>query len=319
MAHVYVAGSLNIDQHTRVAVLPTAGETVSGSDVVLTGGGKGGNQAVAAARAGASVIMLGALGEDSNGVRVLQALNESRVDTAHVRMTAQPTGLAIITVDAQGENFIVVTPGANDRLREADIDAGLAAMTGGDLLLLQLEIRESVVRYAAGAAQRRGGRVVLNAAPAPTDVQGLFDDVDILIVNEHEARSIAALAGVSSNDDADLVRELAERFELTVICTAGADGAYASVGDQIAHVHGLPVIAVDTTAAGDAFVGYLAAGLTEHPDDLPAALLRATKASALTVTRPGAMDAIPALRDVELISEPHYTLVGELDHENRAR
>jgi ribokinase len=310
MTTVYVAGSLNVDQCVRVTDLPRAGETVVGSHLVRTVGGKGGNQAVAAARAGASVVMLGAVGDDTDGARVLKALVESGVDVTHVRFAPQPTGLAIITVDARGENSIVLSSGANADLREADIDHGLAEMASGDVLLLQLESPESVVRHAADVAQRHGAKVVLNAAPAPTAIDGLFDDVDVLIVNEHEARSIGGAAGISGDDGASLVADLAAAFALTVVCTAGARGAYANVDQGVVHVAGIAVQAVDTTGAGDTFVGYLAAQLAEQPGGLLAALDQATRAAALTVTRRGSMTAIPTVQDVQQALGPNYVSLG---------
>jgi ribokinase len=294
MARVFVVGSLNIDQSVRVVGLPGHGETVIGSNVAITAGGKGGNQAVAAARAGASVVMVGAIGDDTHGARVTRDLQDSGVDIAHLRVTQEPTGLAIITVDEPGENFIVVIPGANAHLREEDVDRGLARIEAGDVLLLQLETPEAIVRHAAQVAKRRGALVVLNAAPAPSTIGGLLHEVDVLIVNEHEALRVAELCGLSCQSVPDLVTGLALALDLKVVCTAGADGAYTNVGDEVEHIEGLSVVAVDTTGAGDTFAGYLAAGLAFRPADPRSALDQATQASALTVTRHGSMSSIPS-------------------------
>ena len=187
MSTVFVVGSLNIDQNIRVRSLPRAGETVRGSDATFSPGGKGGNQAVAAARAGATVKFTGAVGDDAHGRRILEVLSEARIDTGHVRVSGTTaTGTAIIAVDDQGENQIIVSPGANSGLTAADVEAGLAAVRAGDVLVLQLEIQAALVRQAARTAKSRGAFVILNAAPAPRQIDGLLDDVDLLVVNEQE-------------------------------------------------------------------------------------------------------------------------------------
>ena len=169
MSTVFVVGSLNIDQNIRVRSLPRAGETVRGSDATYSPGGKGGNQAVAAARAGAAVTFTGAVGDDAHGRRILEVLAEAGIDAGHVRVSGTAaTGTAVIAVDDQGENQIIVSPGANAGLTAADVEAGLAAVQAGDVLVLQLEIPTALVRQAARTAKNRGAFVILNAGP-PAD------------------------------------------------------------------------------------------------------------------------------------------------------
>ncbi|WP_329038822.1 ribokinase [Streptomyces sp. NBC_01725] len=300
---VFVVGSLNADQLLEVPAFPAAGETVLASDVLITAGGKGGNQAVAASRAGAAVAMIGALGDDAHGRLVRRALTESGVDTGWV-VTADGThtGTAVVAVEAGGENRIIVASGANARLTRRDVESGLAAAAPGDLVLLQLETPVEVVAHAARFAKERGATVVLNAAPAPADAGCLSADIDLLVVNEVEMRAVAVLVGADETgtggrgedrDTADTVLTTSRALDCVVVCTTGADGAYVNTGDRVVHIPAVRVTAVDTTAAGDTYTGYLAAALARGESDLPAALATASAAAAVTVTRRGAMASIP--------------------------
>ena len=291
MADVYVVGSLNADHRVRVSRIPETGETILGSDIVVGAGGKGANQAVAASRAGAPATMIGACGDDADGDVVRAALTRQGVDTRHVHVVnGARTGRALITVDDDGGNAIVVSPGANARLTEQDVSAGLQHMAPGDILLLQLETPEPMVRHAARTAAGAGGVVVLNAAPVPGSIDGLFDHVDVLVVNEHELAGIARLLPDCDDDDISL---LAAASGASVVCTAGAAGADVLHQGRIHHIEAPEVEAVDTTAAGDTFIGYLAAGLAVDAADLVGASETAVHAAALAVTREGAIDSIP--------------------------
>jgi ribokinase len=293
VSDVYVVGSLNADHRVRVSRIPEAGETILGSEIVVSAGGKGANQAVAVSRAGAAAMMIGAAGADPDGDIVRNALARQGVDTQHVHIVrGARTGRALITVDDHGANTIVVSPGANAQLTDEDVSAGLRSMGAGDLLLLQLETPDPLVRHAARTAAEAGGVVVLNAAPVPGSVDGLFDDVDVLVVNEHELAGIARLLGGRAARDEDLAL-LAATSDAAVICTVGSDGAYVMHESRIEHVAAPVVEAVDTTAAGDTFIGYLAAGLAENGTDLVGASETAVHAAALAVTREGAIDSIP--------------------------
>jgi ribokinase len=292
VADVYVVGSLNADHRVRVNRIPEAGETILGSDIVVGAGGKGANQAVAASRAGAPATMIGACGDDADGDVVRDALTRQGIDTRHVHIVnGARTGRALITVDDDGGNAIVVSPGANARLTEHDVSAGLQHMASGDILLLQLETPDPLVRHAASTAAAAGGVVVLNAAPVPRSIDGLFDHVDVLVVNEHELAGITRLLpNHRADDDISL---LAAASGASVVCTAGAEGADVLHRGRIHHIDAPEVEAVDTTAAGDTFIGYLAAGLAGDAADLVRASETAVHAAALAVTREGAIDSIP--------------------------
>lgn len=243
---VLVLGSLNVDLTTRVARHPSPGETVSGSGLSRRAGGKGANQAVAAAAAGARVAMAGAVGADEAGTAYRERLRTKGIDVDAVTITAdQPTGHALIVVDQAGENTIVVVPGANATL--TGVPAAVDTLGPGDVLLAVLEVPLDVVADAARAAHARGARVVLNLAPyadLPADVIALADPV---VVNEHEARQLAA-AGLDAG---------------SLVITAGAAGA--RWGEL--QVPGHRVDVVDTTGAGDAFCGALAAALAGRGDE----------------------------------------------------
>jgi ribokinase len=282
-ARVFVVGSLNADHRVHVSRLPSPGETVLASDTAVTAGGKGANQAVAAARAGAHTAIVGAIGDDADGRLLQRALAEQDIDARHVRtVPGVDTGRALITVDSRGENTIVVSPGANETLTADDIDDGLRDISRRDLLLLQLETPDALVRHAARVASRAGSTVVLNPTPVPDSVRGLFDDVDVLVVNEHELDLLA-----------DDIASLARAADATVICTLGADGVDVSHRDGVEHITASVVDAVDTTAAGDTFIGYLAAHLAQAPDDILGAIRVAVVAAGVAVTRAGAIDSIP--------------------------
>jgi ribokinase len=293
VSDVYVVGSLNADHRVRVSRIPKDGETLLGSEIVVAAGGKGANQAVAASRAGATAVMIGACGDGTDGQLVRDSLARQGVDTQHVHVVrGARTGRALITVDDHGANTIVVSPGANARLTDEDVTAGLRSMGVGDLLLLQLETPEPLVRHAARTAAEAGGAVVLNAAPVPSSIDGLFDDVDVLIVNEHELAGIANILGSQYARDDDLAL-LAAAAGATVVCTVGSDGTFVVHESSIEHITAPIVDAVDTTAAGDTFIGYLAAGLARDSTDLVGAIETAVEAAALSVTREGAIDSIP--------------------------
>ena len=301
---VVVVGSANLDTVYRLDSIPSPGETVlaTGSDAVP--GGKGNNQAVAAARAGAAVSFVVALGTDAAGDALAAAAREAGI-RLHARRVDEPTGTAVIMVDRRAENAIVVDSGANRSLVDLDEDE-LALVAGADVLLLQLETPMSTVAAAAAHAHASGTTVVLNAAPARPVPPGVLDVVDVLIVNEHEAAVVAEEENGPVGDAShhDLAARLTGRGS-AVIVTLGARGALVAVpGEPPVHVPGFPVTAVDTTGAGDTFCGALAAALDreESGRDLRV-LLRAaefaTAAAALSVQRPGAVPSIPTLEEID--------------------
>ncbi|WP_432477560.1 ribokinase [Nocardioides sp. GXQ0305] len=311
MGRVVVLGSLNVDLVTRVRRLPRAGETVAGDDLQRHPGGKGANQAVAAARAGAETCLVGACGTDEGGELVVSALVADGVDVSGVRRLADvPTGTATILVEDGGENVIAIGPGANARWESGDVAAGLRGTTTGDVLLVQLEVPLPVTREAARTARRAGARVVLNAAPLDGPVPGLLGDIDLLVVNEHEARAVAR---GSDGTVEELAAGLAERERLDVVVTLGAEGALlCRPGRTPVRCPAPPVEALDTVGAGDTFTGYLAAALAAGEDHHPA-VRRAVTAASIAVTRVGAQTAIPRTTDLTDPTPP------EDDHETSAR
>ncbi len=289
-----VVGSINMDVVVEVERAPGAGETVLGSDYRLHPGGKGANQAVAAARLGAPVAMVGCLGRDAYGEALLEALGREALQLDHVQRVDTPTGAAFITVERGGQNRIVVAPGANARLGAACLPADLERT---DWLLLQLEIPLDTVLAAAQRVRAGGGRVVLNAAPAASLPAGLADAIDYLVVNETEA---AALLGLEAPGSADEALRLAARLRTsrsTAVITLGALGSVWSGPAGQGHVAALPVEVVDTTACGDAYVGALAWALGAG-QPLARAIELANANGALTATREGAQPSLPTFQEL---------------------
>jgi ribokinase len=295
---VTVVGSLNLDLVVRVARLPGPGETVLGEDVFRNPGGKGANQAVAAARLGRAVAMVGRVGDDQAGRDLLASLQADGVDTAHVRVVdGVPSGTALITVSEDGENQIVVSPGANARLAAGDVAAAGAALAAAAVTLLQLEVPLEAVTAAARTA---GGRVVLNPAPVRDLPDELLGQVDVLVPNRVE---LAQLAHGPMPATVEEAAALADRLPTpAVVVTLGADGALVVERGQAAHVPAVPVRPVDTTAAGDAFCGGLADALAGGAG-LQEAARWAVRVAAAACTRPGAQASLPTPDDVRTLTE----------------
>lgn len=301
-ASVTVIGSLNVDDSLRVARHPGPGETVGARSMVTALGGKGANQAVAAARAGASVRFVGAIGADSASW-VLDTLHADTIDTTHLlRHEDVPTGRAIVLVDDGGENSIVVVPGANHQITDEVVRDACATLTPGDVVLLQNEVPTATSRLSARLAREAGASVLWNAAPAPESLEELITEVDLLVVNEHELTAIASLLSLPGGEVEALVRAVSDRLETGVVCTVGADGAFYRADGASGRVPAKAVEPVDTTAAGDTFVGYLAAGLGRRAP-LAELLRTASLAGALAVTRHGAAASIPHLREIAPIRD----------------
>ncbi len=293
---VTVVGSLNEDVLVAVGQLPGRGETVIGRDVARVPGGKGANQAAAAARLGSGVAMVGRVGDDAAGERQLRALADLGVDVAGVRTTpGAPTGTATIPVeDGTGENLIVVVPGANGEVGPADVT--VASVRTADVVLLQLEIPPAAV---AAAAEAAGGLVVLTPAPTRSLPERLLARVDVLVPNEHElVRLAGARPAVRTPEDLLLLaREVTRR---AVVVTLGARGALV-VGDYTALLQPPPPVdPVDTTGAGDCLSGALAQALAARLP-LAEAVRRAVTAAALSTTGTGARGALPRATDVDAL------------------
>jgi len=294
---VTVIGSLNVDDALRVTRHPRPGETVGALSAATALGGKGANQAVAAARAGADVRFVGAIGTD-NASWLLEALHSDGIDASHLLcLEDAPTGRAIVMVDDHGENSIVVVPGANHRITDETVRDACSALTPGDVILLQNEVPPKISRLAARASRKAGANIVWNAAPAPESLEELITEVDLLVVNEHELTAIASLLSLPGGEVQDRVNAVADRLGTNVVCTLGADGAAYRIDGASGRVPAPSVPVVDTTAAGDTFVGYLAAGLGRRAP-LTELLRTASLAGALAVTRHGATTSIPHLREI---------------------
>ena len=304
MVRVVVLGSINMDLVVRTPHHPRPGETVHGAGFVTVPGGKGANQAAAAARLGVAVAMVGRVGNDAFGQAALANLAAQGVQTAHVRRDAtEPSGIAMIVVNEAGENTIVVAPGANDAVCSADVENARALLAGADYLVLQFEIPLEVVRQAITLAAELGVRVVLNPAPAHAVAEGFFDGVYALVVNETEAEALAGQPVQDIPQAALAASALQARGPQVVIVTLGAAGAYVCGPDGVAcHVPAHPVQVVDTTAAGDTFVGGLVAALL---DGLPLAeaVRYATCAGTLATMRLGAQTSIPSAAEVRALFE----------------
>ncbi|QJE73334.1 ribokinase [Aerophototrophica crusticola] len=300
MPKVVIAGSMNIDILSTMPRAPRAGETVNGDTVAFMPGGKGLNQAVAAAQQGVEVAFVGRLGQDAFGDQVESFLRSKGIDTGGiVRTTTSPTANAIIFVDKSAENYIVVIPAAN--AETSPEDAAKLEINAGDVVVSQFEIPRPTIAAVFARARQAGARTVLNAAPALDDApESLWADTDILVVNETE---LGHFAGTEVSGDAPVAevgrvaRTLLRRPGQTIIATLGVRGAVAVTAETEFLVPGRPVKAVDTTGAGDCFVGSLCARLSAG-DELETAMRYANVAASISVTRIGTGTAMPTADEV---------------------
>ncbi len=299
MPNLAVVGSLNMDLVVRTPHLPRPGETILGRDFMIAPGGKGANQTVAAAKLGATVHMIGRVGGDDFGRALRQNLRAAGADDAHLFIEdAAASGIAMIEVDDSGQNTIVVAPGANAHVTRADVDAARSIIAASQAVIAQLEIPLDTVWYALETARAAKVVTILNPAPAQPLSTELLSLVDLLVPNETEA---AQLTGVEVNDEADVeqaARQLHERGARVVVITLGARGALALDEDRVWRVPPFRVNAIDTTAAGDAFVGALATAYAAQRD-LDAALREASAAGALAATRFGAQPSMPTRAELD--------------------
>lgn len=302
VAAVAVIGSLNMDLRVQTPRLPAPGETLLGTGFSTDSGGKGANQAVAAARMGAAVAMLGRAGRDAHGATLTQALQADGIDTSAVGQdTGAPTGTAIIVLMPDGENSIIVIPGANHRYTPAQVADSATVLRHAKVAVAQLECPLDTVRAALTLAHGAGVCTVLNAAPAQPLDDALLAAVDWLVVNEIEA---AMLTGLPTDTPAQIeaaAHALRQRGPSQVVVTLGSAGLLHVGPDGALALPAPRVTAVDTTGAGDTFVGALAAGLADGWP-IPAALTRAQVAAALAVTRLGTQSAMPTRAEVDAFS-----------------
>jgi ribokinase len=292
---VAVVGSANLDLVVDVTTIPLVGETVMGGDLRRIPGGKGANQAVAAARLGCTVAMIGRLGDDEGGQLLRQALEQDGVDTEHLLTTAGvANGVALIAVAADGDNAIVVSPGANARVTGQDVQAAAAVLASATVTLLQLEVPTEAVMAAASLA---GGTVILNPAPAPLEPlpAALLAAVDVLVPNQTE---LATLAGYDGPVDLDRAATLAHQLPCSaVVVTLGAQGALVIENGDATHVPSPVVTPVDTTAAGDSFCGALADGIVRGLNLVDSARW-AVRVGAATTLSAGAQPSLPTPAEV---------------------
>lgn len=288
-----------MDLTAKAATLPSAGETVIGSSFTMVPGGKGNNQAVTCARQGVATAMVGRVGSDAFGEIIRAQLVAEGVDVSHLSTDPDgATGIAHITVDATGQNFIIVVPRSNRALTLRHVDEAAGLIGDATVLLVQLEVRLEVVRAALETAKRAGTTTMLNPAPALALDDRLLSKVDICLPNEVEAAALAHTTVDDAQGAVRAARALLSRGCGAVVVTLGEKGAVYVDNERVLEVASLPVPVVDTVAAGDAFCGVLASALARG-SDLETGLARATAAGALAVGVAGATPSLPSARAVD--------------------
>ena len=300
MKNIVVIGSSNTDMVVKTSHLPAGGETVLGGDFFMNTGGKGANQAVAAARYGNRVVFVAKTGDDLFGAQVREAMRQDNINTDYVFVDKEhPSGVALITVNQQAENCIVVAPGANAHLAPDDIDAAADEIRGASVVLMQLETPIATVEYAAQMAANAGVPVILNPAPAPAEPlsEELLKNLFLITPNESEASRIS---GITVKDLASAQLAAKAIYNMgpkNVIVTLGSDGSLVYDGAMFMRVEAIKVDAVDTTAAGDTYNGVLASVIAEGRT-LIDAVHEANVAAAISVTRMGAQPAAPTREEI---------------------
>lgn len=310
-ATIVVVGSSNTDMIIKLDRIPKPGETRLGGEFATAAGGKGANQAVAAARAGGAVTFVARVGQDMFGERAVAGLIQNGVNVDHVQFDKCPSGVALIFVGEDGENSIAVGSGANAKLSPVDVRRAKSAFAAADVVMMQLETPLDTVQAAADLASASGALVILNPAPAQPLPDRLLKQISILTPNETEAE---LLTGIAVDDDASCGRAadvLLGKGVKTVVFTLGARGAFVASSTSKQLVPGFKVEQVDTTAAGDAFNGALAVALAEGQPMLDAVRF-ANAAGALSVTRLGAQPSAPSRKEIEaLLVDDEVVTVGD--------
>ena len=290
---ITVFGSINMDLIATTIRLPKPGETVAGQSFTTAAGGKGANQALAARRAGSTVRMAGAVGEDGFAEPALALLKEAGVLLDTVRPVSDPTGTAIILVGGDGENMIAVVPGANGAVSAEDAEKSVGLLSERDILMMQMEVPAGAMETAFRLAKTQGTTTIFNTAPLTDDAIRLAGLADIVVSNETEFELLIGRSGLSADERVSEMQQMAERTGQTLVVTLGPEGVVAIHRGQILRATGLKITPVDTVGAGDTFCGYLAASLDQGLD-FAAALRRAAIAGSLACLKAGAQPSIPA-------------------------
>ena len=299
MEKILVIGSTNMDIIAMVDHLPVPGETVGNADLARAHGGKGANQAVAAARAGGKVTFITCIGEDDDGKKMHDSFREDGINTDQVSIIPEvPTGTALIFVDRNGENCIAVAPGANNYLSNAIIDQAESLIKDTDLVLLQLEIPFETIQHICKLASRHQKRIILNPAPARELDEDVLGSLEYLVLNETEAEIIAGQKVTDDNIEA-VCRAIKDMGPEHIILTLGSRGSYVFDKKVQQYVESFTVKAVDSTAAGDTFCGAFAVSILTRDQDIITAVRFANAAGALSVTRQGAQTSIPEVKEIE--------------------
>lgn len=298
-SRIIVVGSSNTDMVVRTERFPKPGETILGGEFFMNQGGKGANQAVAAARLGGDIVFVSNVGNDVFGKTALQSLQKEGIDITYTRIDPHsPSGVAVITVDRAGENNIVVAPGANSTLLPDEVQHIEELIEEGTFMLMQLEIPIQTVEHIINKTADRGGKVLLNPAPAQKLSQHLWNKIYLLTPNEEEASLLADVAVHDVSSARKAAERLIKKGVQNVVITMGAKGALALFESEYIHVEAQKVIATDTTAAGDVFNGALAVALNEGKS-IREALTFASQAAAISVTRLGAQSSSPYRKEIE--------------------
>ena len=298
MKNICVIGSLNMDLVVNVDTMPKPGQTIIGSNFKEVPGGKGANQAVAMARLNGNVSMIGKVGEDGFGQTLINSLKNDKVDTTYIQTSKGATGVALITVDKNAQNSIVVSPGANFEVKEDDIDNNIEAIKNSDIVVLQLETPLNTIKYALNKAKELNKYTILNPAPAVKLDDEIIKNVDLLTPNETELEIISGVSIETEEDIQKAAQIMIEKGVKELIVTLGSKGSLYINKEKSMFKKAYKVEAVDTTAAGDSYTGALAVALSQDKN-IEDAMDFASKEGALSVLKEGAQSSLPTLEDVK--------------------
>ena len=298
MKNICVIGSLNMDLVVNVDTMPKPGQTIIGSNFKEVPGGKGANQAVAMARLNGNVSMIGKVGEDGFGQTLINSLKNDKVDTTYIQTSKGATGVALITVDKNAQNSIVVSPGANFEVKEDDIDNNIEAIKNSDIVVLQLETPLNTIKYALNKAKELNKYTILNPAPAVKLDDEIIKNVDLLTPTETELEIISGVSIETEEDIQKAAQIMIEKGVKELIVTLGSKGSLYINKEKSMFKKAYKVEAVDTTAAGDSYTGALAVALSQDKN-IEDAMDFASKVGALSVLKEGAQSSLPTLEDVK--------------------